>query len=394
MLWRYGRSKLGKTTSLSPSAMTTMNWLRGVAAVAVLLGHARGLFMQDFGQLENRSVLWKAFYFVSALGHEAVMVFFILSGFLVGSTVLAQIADGRWALGDYMSRRMTRLYVVLIPGLLLTAAWDAAGMRLFGTAGIYGGVINARYLTLPDVTVTQSWGHFFGNVGFLQHLFIQSYGSNGPLWSLPYEFWAYLLFPFLVLAGRSDLSTSKRLVYAVVTCGAIICGGWKLGLYLGIWLIGAALALWWRNVRVGATPTWAIICLWGLFALALLFGNATKAYGTYAEILLGLATAALLAGTLARPDAKVPTRAHRISERAAAGLAGFSYTLYVAHYPVLTFLFAATMDGNRWVASAKSVALVLGISAGLMLYAYLVAQLSEAHTDKLRVWLRKRLQPA
>jgi peptidoglycan/LPS O-acetylase OafA/YrhL len=383
----FGRTKLGNTHSLPPGAVTTMNWLRGLAAVAVLVGHTRGLFMQDFGELRSPSIPWKVFYLLSALGHEAVVVFFILSGFLVGSTVLAQIAERRWEFRDYFLRRLTRLYVVLVPGLILTAAWDTAGIQLFGGEGLYGGVINARHLTMPDVRITGSWGHFVGNLAFLQHLFIAPYGSNGPLWSLPYEFWAYVLFPFLVQAGRSDVATRTRIACAAGATLAIVCGGWKLGLYLSIWLLGAVLALWWRHAQgVRRTSTFILLSLWGLFAVALLQGSITKMNATYADLALGVATALLIGGVLARRGANATTSA-KIGERAASDLAAFSYTLYVAHYPVLTFLFAATMAGNRWPASGGSVAAVLAIALALLAYAFGLARLTEAHTDRVRAWL-------
>jgi peptidoglycan/LPS O-acetylase OafA/YrhL len=380
----FRRQTGGHSRHLPIAAVTTMNWLRGLAATAVLLGHIRGLFMVDFEALERPSIAWKAFYLLSGMGHQAVIVFFILSGFLIGSTALAQMAEGRWQLREYLSRRMARLYVVLIPGLILTGIWDSAGMHLFGTEGVYAGVIDARHLTLPDVRATLSWGHLFGNLAFLQHLFISPFGSNGPLWSLPYEFWAYVLFPFLLLASNGQVSKGRRVLYALLAAVVITAGGWKLGLYLGVWLVGAVLALWWRHAETRPVPWWLGVSIAGAFAAALVLGRISKFGDTASDLIVGVATAAFLGVFLTLPGKEHASRVGRLGGRAAARLADFSYTLYVAHYPVLTFLFAATMASGRWLPTAEAVAKVCGLLTALLLYAFVVAQLTEAHTDKIR----------
>ncbi|HYJ07389.1 MAG TPA: acyltransferase [Polyangiaceae bacterium] len=382
----FGRKTPAAERPLPAVAVTTMNWLRGLAAVAVLVGHVRGLFMQDYEALESKSAAWKAFYLLSGLGHQAVIVFFVLSGFLVGASVLArQQVNGRWDFRDYFTRRLVRLYVVLIPGLLLTAAWDAAGLRLFGAEGLYGGALDARHLTMPDVRVTLSLEHFLGNLAFLQHIFIAPFGTNGPLWSLSYEFWAYLLFPLLVRAGGTAEKPVTRAVYGLLATLIIVGGGLKLAFYFSIWLVGAGLALWWLRTAWRPARPITIAALACLFAGALVVGRSSRLSDSVADVILAATTAALLAAVLTLPD-RMPKRAlSRANASGADWLAGFSYTLYVAHYPVLAFLFVATMGGVRWAASAQAVLAVLAISLGvLLLYAFPLSRLTEAHTDSLR----------
>lgn len=384
----FGSRRWGTPRALPPSAVVTMDWLRGLAAVAVLFGHVRGLFMQDFDALRSPSAAWKLFYLASGFGHQAVIVFFVLSGFLVGASALSRQFDGTWSFVDYLTRRLARLYVVLVPGLLLTAAWDLTGMSLFGTEGLYGGVIAARHLDLPNVTHTLSWGHFVGNLVFLQHLFIQPFGSNNPLWSLPYELWAYLLFPILLLVGDRSLSSARRASYLLLVTAALIAGGWKLSLYFGVWMIGAIVALWWRRSRFTEhASNLRYLASWAAFGAALVLARSGKLHDTVADLLLGACTATALAATLLRAAGR-PTVTPTTSTRAATTLASFSYTLYVAHYPVLTFLFAGWMPEGRWAASSGSVARVLCITLLLTLYAFGLARLTESHTERVRVKLR------
>jgi peptidoglycan/LPS O-acetylase OafA/YrhL len=386
----FSRNERATSPRLPASTIAILDWLRGIAAVAVLVGHVRGLFMQERDALGSTSLLWKAFYIVTGLGHQAVIVFFILSGFLVGSTVLARTADGTWDTRDYLIRRLTRLYAVLLPGLLLTAALDFVGLSWFGPDGLYGGMLNARYMEMPDVRKTLSWAHFLGNLFFLQHIFIAPFGSNGPLWSLSYEFWAYLLFPVLIAAGTASISLPARASCFLIAALAVAIGGWKLGLYFGIWLMGAAVALWWRRRSMLRMNLLARIAAIACFMFAVLLARASVFADATADILLGAATAALVASLLTYDASTAPGRTAVVWRVAGGWLAGFSYTLYIAHYPVLTFIFAATLERERMYPSASAVFTIIGISAAVMLlYAYPLSRLTEAHTERLRAWLSR-----
>ena len=105
----------------------TLDLVRGLSALLVMLGHLRGFVFFDLGELENPGIATKAFYFATGLGHQAVMVFFVLSGYFVGGSVLSGLAKGRFTLGGYAAARLTRLWMVLLPALLLTLAIDLLG---------------------------------------------------------------------------------------------------------------------------------------------------------------------------------------------------------------------------------------------------------------------------
>ena len=73
---------------------------------------------------------------------------------------------------------------------------------------------------------------FLGNLVFLQDLYVPTFGSNWPLWSLANEFWYYLWFPALfmiVKRRRQGLMAVSRL--AVVLMPGLLPG------FL-VWLIG------------------------------------------------------------------------------------------------------------------------------------------------------------
>src|SRR5665647_3965432 len=94
---------------------------RFIAALLVALSHLRGFVFVDFYSIDHPSLVWSAFYFATGFGHQAVMAFFVLSGFLVGGTVVSGAEAAQWSWSDYAITRMTRLWIVLHPALVLTA---------------------------------------------------------------------------------------------------------------------------------------------------------------------------------------------------------------------------------------------------------------------------------
>lgn len=62
-------------------------WLdlfRGVAALMVCFGHIRNAFWVDYGDIQVKAWWHVPAYLVTGFGHQAVIIFFVLSGFLVG----------------------------------------------------------------------------------------------------------------------------------------------------------------------------------------------------------------------------------------------------------------------------------------------------------------------
>lgn len=73
--------------SISPTLSNNLNFLRWIAAFLVVVGHLRSLMFPEYSKLVNPSIFQKIFYFITGLGHEGVIIFFVISGFLVGGGV-------------------------------------------------------------------------------------------------------------------------------------------------------------------------------------------------------------------------------------------------------------------------------------------------------------------
>ena len=101
-----------------PVRLDSLDLVRGLAALLVLAGHLRAYVFQSYGEASQMGVALKAFYFATGLGHEAVIIFFALSGFLVGGKALQDLLARRFSWSRYLLRRLTRLWIVIVPALL------------------------------------------------------------------------------------------------------------------------------------------------------------------------------------------------------------------------------------------------------------------------------------
>lgn len=193
--------------------------IRGFAALYVVLFHALPQKIMLFGI--NVGVLFR-------FGPEAVIVFFVLSGFVIKYS-WERSKDKSF--GYYFKRRFIRLYVplffIFLMGYLIKCYADGS-------------------LADPD------WQTLFGNIFMLQDVISQkpnvlsaTYMGNGVLWSLSYEWWFYML--FFVLAANIKLSKLNNWVNIIVVLAALSYLIYpfmvnRLIMYFAIWWIGVRFA--------------------------------------------------------------------------------------------------------------------------------------------------------
>lgn len=92
-----------------------LDLVRTMAAFIVVLSHL------GYGHLIGGH-LW----FFTCFGNEAVMVFFVLSGLVIG-----YVTDRReLTLSHYATARMARLYSVILPAMVLTLILDGVGYAM------------------------------------------------------------------------------------------------------------------------------------------------------------------------------------------------------------------------------------------------------------------------
>jgi peptidoglycan/LPS O-acetylase OafA/YrhL len=308
-------------------------------------------------------------------------VFFVLSGYLVGGSVLRAMALDRWSWRSYLLNRVTRLYTVLVPALVLGGILDVAGIHLFGTGGIYGGHTGAHELT-SDVQSRLTIPIMVGNYAFLQGIYVPTFGSNGPLWSLANEFWYYIAFPFLALALWRRVPVAARLVNVILLLATVVFMRPPIALMGLIWLMGVAIH-YLPQLRSASSVVRRLLMI---AAIAACSGTLAWCKGTrnpFADYVLGLAVTGLIYIVLSCSRTPMP-KAYNWTSHA---VSRSSYTLYLVHVPLLVFI-AAWMGRERQVPNARSVLQACAIFAVTMLYAQVVWFFFEKRTDAIRGWIK------
>ncbi|GAA4494353.1 hypothetical protein GCM10023172_04310 [Hymenobacter ginsengisoli] len=212
--------------------------LRGVAALLVALGHAIAagpVFDPHF----RPSGVWQ----YAPPGHLAVLVFFLLSGYVIGLTNPAPLATGE-ARRRYLRKRIVRLYPLYILALGATGILAAAYHKPFSVS---------------------EWE---GYLVFLQGLAVAVPSYNQPIWSLPYEMAYYLLFMLVsarawpawrVAAGCVGVGVLGTLLHVQpLVLIALAYGG-------AFWFTGLALS---TVARRQAPPRYGAMLAWLLLLLA------------------------------------------------------------------------------------------------------------------------------
>ena len=329
------------------SRLDNLDLLRGLAALAVLGGHLRAYIFQSYSDLEQAGVqigvVVKAFYFATGLGHQAVMIFFALSGFLVGGKALSDILRRRFSWSRYLLRRLTRLWIVIVPTLVLTLLFDKIGIALTHGVG-YDGRYSALYASGVSASspIDHSLLTFLGNLAFLQTIYFPIFGSNYPMWSLANEFWYYIVFPLAAWLGfAGPPMVGKAVGFAILVLLVVML---PMGLLEGgaIWAAGAGAAWCARQPALfgflRAFPV-RISALTLLVATLIVSKSPNIALGD-----LGLGIAAALT---------LPVVAHLpslggMSKFVARASSELSSTLSMTRFPLLSLIVLAGIAPMRW----------------------------------------------
>ncbi|MFB9312320.1 acyltransferase family protein [Nocardioides plantarum] len=370
-----------------------MDALRVAAAVLVVLEHVRAVLFRDYDDTAGGPIA-AVIYFATSLGNEAVIIFFVLSGYWVGGSVIAAFRRDRFSWVNYAIQRLVRLWVVLLPALVLTAICVAIGLTWFGEAGTYTGDPAYHDLAPTDLRERSSVLDALGNLFFTQRILTDTFGTNSPLWSLTYEFWYYVAFPLLLI-----VAVGRRPVQRVLAAAALVVVGVFVGrdivLYFAVWLAGAALAVRPGLVRESVdrlSPSartvlrMAAVCV---LAATLATSESGRVPVAVAVGLITLATVGLLAAFSTDFAERGRTRA---AVAPIARYSAVSFTLYVVHAPLLLLGAAIALpdSDDRFLPSVASYGLLLLTVAMLMAAAWVIGQATEAQTDRVRRWVKTK----
>lgn len=311
------------TKQAGPLTTFTLDVVRFLCSQGVLIGHLFYFTKTDAG-------LW------SGLASYCVILFFILSGFLISGSLLSKINSQKsYSFRSYFSDRFFRIYPPFAASLVFVFILDLAGF----------------YITKQPFSLTQYLVNFCINVLQLQEFPLAKFlnerymieffrfhyfGTNLPLWTIGIEWWMYMFFGFSVFLISGKIKF--RPVHIVIILFLLItplyyifkAGRMEKGLTL-FWLMGTVLTILAGKMKITSgrslyTASGLLLITAGMFGF--LFCSFLISSLLFACGLLMLIIAD-------QPTTDIPQKKLRST---AQFLAGYSYSLYLIHYPILYFV--------------------------------------------------------
>ncbi|MFD2082452.1 Peptidoglycan/LPS O-acetylase OafA/YrhL, contains acyltransferase and SGNH-hydrolase domains [Actinopolymorpha cephalotaxi] len=346
----------------SPRFRPDIEGLRAVAVAAVLLFHAGVPHL--------------------AGGFVGVDVFFVISGFLIGGLLLAELeSTGRVSLRKFYARRARRI----LPGAALVIVVVAVVSWLVLPPLR---VVDVAHDALASAAYVVNW-HFVGT----ETNYLAAGREASPLlhyWSLSVEEQFYLLWPALLIgAGWFARRTGRgvrgvRTMVAVVTV-LVAAGSFAVSLvwthstgplaYMGTparawqFALGAGLALLVRHGRSLPFPLPALVGWAGVAAIGwsvVTVAGTTNWPGTGA-LVPTLGAVAVIAAGMGTPGSGRFGPGRALATRPMRYAGRLSYSLYLWHWPVLVLVQAVTGPLTWPVRLAVVAASAIPAAAGLRL---------------------------
>jgi len=350
----------------SPFFSQCLDHVRWISAVFVLLGHTRSFLFKPFKKIENPDSLDYLFYALTNLQNEAVICFFVISGYLIGGKLLGYYQQGHVPVRKYITDRLVRLYIVLLPSLGLVYITSAMGFC--------------------DPPGTDEW---LASIFYLQHIISDVTACNIPLWSLANEFWYYVI-GLLVVVGllhsRAISAVGLLLVMLVLIQddftreNVLLCFPmWILGVFL---LNQKCL----NKCHIGIIASGAIFILTIALSRSHLIDNLFFVRDTAIAIGLFLVLVSL----------RNTTWKIAIAPNFGRFMASFSFSLYLIHWPLLKIIRKLMWDNGIYVNllpdSAYAIFTYLGVCLSCLVSAYVFSLVTERNTGHLRSLLLRLIK--
>lgn len=348
---------MAETAGKPPNHWPVLDFLRATAALLVLFAHTRGSYFVNTDVMAQPGLFLKLFYSNTALGSQAVVIFFVLSGFLIGGSLADSMQRDSFDLVRYLIARFVRIYIVYLPALVITEAVFLFGSLLLSDPGAGDNRPLFSQQQMDFGGVSQAICHLAGLQGFS----CPPWNQNPPLWSLGYEWALYLSAPAIIGLIVWRASPGLRLIAIALVCAivAAVCPHPKEGVFWFIvWFLGAGS---YRVLRGGRVPLPAGLLGAGLIiagmAMALLRAASDLETGTIIAAGTALAIACRPRGRISPcaaslrlggrvflhalrhpPSARIPHRRHiskhRISNRPRSAESAGLYGIWSHHRDV------------------------------------------------------------
>lgn len=349
-----------------------LDFIRFTAAFLVLAAHTRGFLFEKYSDLDSSSQHFGTFIFYSLtrFGTEAVILFFVLSGFLVGGPLIKRVRLGTFDSKSYIIDRLTRIYTPLFPTILLTICIS---------------LIISFHIDLAQI---------LGNIFSLQGVFVETLNSNPPLWSLSYEIWFYCLGLAIVLVFNSKKINILKIAFLIFCIYVFTI---LKPAYLLCWLAGAFVHTY-PSKKKSKTKLIILGCLTLLImGLSQLTSDSIsfEKYGflnlinnDFILVIFAVFTAFFIRELILFQSNNTFSI---ILNWIGLKCAPFSFSLYLIHYPILFLIpYFGFIKMNTF--NFTTLLVFLAVLVILMSVSYLFYICFEKQSDRIKIWLKNKLK--
>lgn len=350
----------------------------------------------------------------STMGGVAVLLFFVLSGLLISYSLHNKLDNPRYRFRNFFVDRFSRIYSGLLPAL---AVGTVITVTIYATNYSY-------FMQLCTMQSTPSPLNFGLTLGMLEQRFpvaffnslpstlgvsfaipnVTPFGFNGILWTLVLEWWMYMVFGWFIIGSFTLIRKEKKgigykgifLVVAAFLSLVLIGMFQQSSSFVIVWFVGVLMMLavsseslnskFLSPARTHLLPVLFAISL----AIAIFAAYATFAWTKqYYEVTLGLPLALFVfLGVLLFNNGGLKQASKALANkrfvRCTSVGAGFSYTLFLTHYPIIIFLAGLNLPANRFL-MLLPILLITNVTAFCI--AYFTERKHKEMANAIKRWL-------
>lgn len=351
--------------------------LRGIAAIIVVIFHLFEIFSEGnhHKQIINH-------------GYLAVDFFFVLSGFVIGYAY-----DDRWSkitLKGFFKRRLIRLHPMILIAMLVGAiafyfsyspilfphlkdiqVWELILVTLAGMT----------LIPLPTTFDIRGW--------------TEMYPTNGPAWSLFYEYVANIIYGLFlrklsnkIIFGLAIIAAAALVYLTVGGESGDVIGGWSLEakqIQIGItrlsypFLAGLLVSRFFKPGVFKNAFLWCSLLVILILAFPRVGGDQNWINGLYeAFVIIFLFPMIIYWGASGEITGKYTQKISKF-------LGDISYPIYIIHYPFIYIFSAYVVDHQLSITEAMPMGILVIVVSLLLAYIFL-----KWYDIPVRKWLTKK----
>ena len=310
---------------ISKDQSTFFKLFKYLFILIVMIGHINAFVIPKFETLDiykindfSRGV----FKFLFSTGREAAFLFIFLSGFFTASSITNR-GNNYKNLFFELRNRLKRIYPTYTFALLLTIILDSIGLYYFDFE---------IYHINPFSNVNDSFNlkNLFLNCLSLQPILSDSFGSNGPLWTLGYLVQFYFITIFIKMIAIKTKINLYKLILLLISFFTLI--NIEFSLLFLVWVSGMYLKKreLYFNFKIMKNSLFLMFVLFFIIYLSKLSLN-------YISILLTPLSGYVLLMFSKTIDNQ--SKFNFLRTRFVQNIPDIGYELYASHMPIIFFTF-------------------------------------------------------